>query len=532
MRWWDDLWLNESFAEYLGHLVAGQITELPVWADFSARRKVGGYAADRRRTTHPIAGNGAPDARAALDDFDAISYAKGASVVRGLSAYLGDEMFLGGLRDHIKDHEYGNATFADLLASWQAHADPATPSADDLARWAGEWLRTPGVDSVAVEPGTSGVVLTRKPPTFGPPARRPHAMTVAVLPDGPVADVLLDGDTVEVPLVATGPDEIVLPNSGDQTWATIDLAAPHWPRLPAVLSTLADPTARGVLWGALRSAVDDGTVSPALAVRTVVAGLPRELDVVAERLLPWITDAVAMYLAPGAERDDALARVTDASATMLGDAAPGSSRQLTAAHGWLAVTTDVDVLRRWSTDDTGIDGLEVDDELRWAVLARRAELGDVSTDQIEAAYTADRSASGLMHAAYCRAARPDATGKAATWASLVDPASTLSQYELNALAGGLWVAGQEDLVAPYASRWFDEIPSTSAFRGGWALTRIAASCFPALHVEADTFERAEQLAARTDVPSGLRRVASDGADDLRRAIAVRGASAVRTALDR
>jgi aminopeptidase N len=525
MRWWDDLWLNESFAEYLGHVVSAQITKLPVWADFAARRKVGGYAADRRRTTHPIAGNGTPDARAALDDFDGISYAKGASVLRGLAAYLGDEMFFGGLRDHISSHAYGNATFDDLLNSWAAHARPETPTGDDLARWAREWLRAAGVDTVAVELQPSGVILRRLPPVRGPAADRPHAMTVAVLPGIAAAvSVVLDDDALAVATGAVNAGEVVLPNAGDETWATIRLAAEHWERLPAVMTTLTDDAARGVIWTALRSALSDGTVPPTLAVQTVLAGLPSEIDVVAEGLLPWITAAVPIYIAAGPERDAALAALATSISVMLVEAEPGTSRQLTAARAWVALAIDLDALRDWSVGRTDVAGLTVDAELKWAVLERRAEFGDLSPEQIEAAYIDDRSASGLVHAARCRALRPDADAKALAWSTLVDPASALSQYELQALASGLWVAGQEKLVAPYAKRWFDEMPATAAFRGGWALTRIAAACFPALHVEAATLEQAEQVARRGDLPSGLRRVASDGADDLRRALAVRAAA--------
>ena len=180
MRWWDDLWLNESFAEYLAHRVTSEITDLPSWEDFAAARKAWGYAADRRATTHPVAGNGAANAQAALNDFDGISYAKGASVLRQLASYLGDEMFLAGLRDHVRSHAYGNATFADLLASWAAHARPGTPTGDDLARWAQQWLRTEGVDILAVDAGT----LRRQPPLYGPASQRPHAMSVATLPTG------------------------------------------------------------------------------------------------------------------------------------------------------------------------------------------------------------------------------------------------------------------------------------------------------------------------------------------------------------
>ena len=512
MRWWDDLWLNESFAEYLAHRVTSEITDLPTWEDFAAARKAWGYAADRRSTTHPVAGNGAPNAQAALNDFDGISYAKGASVLRQLASYLGDEMFLAGLRHHVRSHAYGNATFADLLASWAAHARPGTPSSDDLTRWAQQWLRTEGVDIVAVDAG----LLRREPPVHGPAAQRPHAMSVVALPAGERRNVVLDGDTIELPVSAG----LVLPNAGDETWATVRLAAEDWSRLPGVIGQVEDPVSRTVIWNALRTVVDDGLVPPALAVRTVVAGLPREIEVVVARVLAWITLAVPVYLAPGPARDFATLQLAEATRDLLSTAPPGSSAQLTAARAWVALTDEIDTLRRWSKGDA-IDGLAVDDELHWSVLRRRAGLGDLSTQQIDEAFDRDRSASGAVHAQGCRALRPDAEAKAKAWAALIDPSSTLSQYQLVAIAGGLVVAGQEDLVAPYAARWFDEIPTTQGFRSGWALNRVADACFPSLSVNPTTLVRAEEMATREDLPSGFRRIASDRADDLRRALAVR-----------
>ncbi len=529
MRWWDDIWLNESFAEYLAHRVTAQITDMPAWEDFAAARKGWGYTADRRATTHPVAGNGALDTRSALDDFDGISYAKGASVLRQLAAYLGDDMFLAGLREHVRGNAYGNATFADLLASWAAQAGDGTPTGDDLQRWAQAWLRTAGVDIVSVDlPAGSAddaegaVDLHRSRPLFGPAADRPHAFTVAVLPDGPTTHTVLDADVMRVDVGHLRAGDIVVPNAGDESWATVRLLPDHWALLPDVLAQVREPVVRVVLWNALRTALADGLVAPDLAVRAVIAGMPVESDVVIARVLRWITDALPVFVAPGERRDTLLAQLADAVHLGLGYAPAGSSEQLTAARAWVALSCDTAQLQAWTRETQPLDGLTVDDELRWLVLERRAALGDLDARQIDDAYDADRSASGLVHAARCRALRPEPDAKARAWEQLLDPHSTLSQYQLTALAGGIWVPGQEDLAAPYARRWFTELPPTAAFRSGWALTSIAAVCFPSLAVDEQTLAAAEQLAARDDVPSGLRRTASDGADELRRAIAVRG----------
>ena len=534
MRWWDDLWLNESFAEYLAHRVSSEITDLPVYEDFSASRKAWGYAADRRRSTHPVAGNGAVDATAALDDFDGISYAKGASVLQQLAAHLGDDAFISGLRQHIATHAYGNATFADLLGAWAAQldADGPGPSPDDLQHWADAWLRRAGVDIVTVEPGAGDdVALTLEPPLAGPPARRPHALTVAVVPTGGAIPVVLDSDHVTVPQsVPAG--SVAVPNAADESWVTVRLAADAWPRLPEVLPRTTDGRTRVVLWNALRTALEDGLVTPALAVDTVVAGVPHEVDVVVDPVLRWIGAAVPRFVAPGAERDRLAGSVTTAVRTLLDTATPGSSLQLTAARAWAARTDDLAALAGWDLGATVADGLDVDIELRWTVLERRATLGDLTDDALADALERDRTASGQVHATRCRALRPTAAAKAAAWAAVVEPGSGTpagngsSQYDLAASAEGLWVAGQEDLLQPYVRRWFAEIPATAAFRTGWALTAIADRAFPALAVSSETLGLVEEFTARTDASPALRRGAADAGDDLRRALAVRELNAV------
>ena len=186
MRWWDDLWLNESFAEYAAHRCCAEGTSYPLWTEFGVVRKDWGSVADQAPSTHPVAGNGAPDADAALQDFDGISYAKGAAVLKQLVAYLGDEVFLAGLRDYFATHAYGNAALADLLAAWQR------AGARDLDRWARDWLQTAGLDTLSVAASGSAHELRRAAPA-GSSVRRAHTIAVAELDRagagaGPTAD--------------------------------------------------------------------------------------------------------------------------------------------------------------------------------------------------------------------------------------------------------------------------------------------------------------------------------------------------------
>jgi len=234
MRWWDDLWLNESFAEYLGYRVGDAVTEQQPWVEFGARRKSWGYAADRRPSTHPVAGNGAADAKTALNDFDGISYAKGAAVLRQLGAHLGDDVLLGGLRDHFHTHAYGNATFADLIGAWTA------AGAHDMQGWADVWLRTAGLDtlSATVEDGIVQVSRTSA-------VARPHAVSVATL-DAHAGELhrepALILDPVRIPV--TSVPALVLPDAADETWAKISFDADAWQRMPTLLPSIKDQLTR------------------------------------------------------------------------------------------------------------------------------------------------------------------------------------------------------------------------------------------------------------------------------------------------
>jgi aminopeptidase N len=146
MTWWDDLWLNESFAEYMSHRTLVAATEFTdAWVDSAVARKVWGYAAERLPSTHPVAGSPAPDAASALQNFDGISYAKGAATLRQLIAYIGDDAFIAGVRDHLTAHAYGNAALADFLAAMER------ASGKDLTAWSDAWLRTARLDTVGVE---------------------------------------------------------------------------------------------------------------------------------------------------------------------------------------------------------------------------------------------------------------------------------------------------------------------------------------------------------------------------------------------
>jgi aminopeptidase N len=503
MRWWDDLWLNESFAEYLGGRVAGERS----WVGFGIQRKSWGYAADRRPSTHPVAGNGAPDAASALSDFDGISYAKGASVLRQLAVRLGDKTFLAGLRRYIGDHARGNAEFADLIAAWTA------AGATDLEEWARAWLRTTGLDELSVRNG----VLTRR---SADNSARSHAIAVAGY-DANGRETSSTRVTIEAPATEVAVDgELVLPDALDETWAKIALPAGTWQQLPRLFGGIADPRSRVAVWNALQLAVADAEVDPSLAVDIVAAALPAEtVDAVIEAVGRWCAGQLIGCYLDDARRGTARARVCAAMQGVTA-AEPGSGRQLAAARVVIATACDAESLRGWLGGTQLPDGLLIDAELRWTLVHRLAVLGAAGAAEIDAEAERDRSSQGAVHAVRCRAARPDPDAKRAAWEAMMRDAER-PNYELYALAEGFWQPDQLAITEGYVERFFDEIAATAKLRSGWVVEILARRAYPWPVIDATTVAATERLLADEQLDSRIRRSVVDAGDDLRRALAAR-----------
>ncbi|MDT4925840.1 MAG: aminopeptidase [Pseudonocardiales bacterium] len=505
MRWWDDLWLNESFAEYLGSRVSGE----QAWVDFGIARKSWGFAADRRPSTHPVAGNGAADAASALTDFDGISYAKGASVLRQLARYLGDDVFLGGLRRYIERHANGNAEFADLAASWSA------AGANDLDAWLQAWLRTSGLDELSV----AGTDIVRHSPSGTP---RTHAIAVTALAaDGrerSSARITVRDDRTPTGLPADG---FLLPDAADESWAKLVLTPDAWAAMPTMLVGIEDTRSRVAIWNALQLAVADAEVDPALAMDIVSIALPAETDdAVIGVVGRWARRTVAGGCLSEPVRQAALARVAGAMLAVVEGAEPSSGRQLAAARIVIGATSDARRLRAWLDGTDLPPGLLIDTELRWSILHQLALLGDLGEDEIGQAAVADRSSHGAVHVARCRAARPDDGAKREAWAAIMGDADR-PNYELYALAEGFWEPDHRHLTDAYVPRYFDGIAATAELRSGWVVDRLALLAYPWTAVCADTVARTDELLEDQDLHSGIRRSIIDAGDDLRRALVVR-----------
>ncbi|GAB2593404.1 aminopeptidase [Paractinoplanes abujensis] len=529
MAWWDDLWLNESFAEYMGTRIASEATRYAgTWTTFAMQRKAWGLRADQHPSTHPVAPAEVSDTDQALLNFDGISYAKGAAVLKQLVAWVGDEAFRAGVNAHFAAHAYGNATLADLLGALSA------ASGRDLTAWADVWLRRAQVNTLRLTVSDSGgayssvAVLQTAPDAH--PALRPHRIGIGLWDhraDGTVQRRKL----IEVEVQATGRTEVpeltgepvadlLLLNDGDLTYAKIRLDEKSDAAVPVVLPLLGDSLARAVLWAATLDAVVDGERPVAELVTLVLAALPVESEVVIVEDVLRATRSLVDRYSTRQTRPAALELVAQAADRLLAASEPGGSRQLAAARGLIGATVDTGRLHDWLAGRNVPEGLPVDADLRWLIIYRLAVLGAADLDVIEAEFARDRSSTGEQWAARCRAARPDPEAKAAAWAAIISDA-TLSNRLVEMTASGFWQTEQIDLVRPYVARYFAEMPEMMRIRNGMSAERTAAAAYPSVVVEPQTRELAARLLADDELDPILRRVVLDADDDLRRALAAR-----------
>jgi len=510
--WWDDLWLNESFAEYMGNRVTADVTEYSdAWVNDSYARRQWGLTADQRPSSHPVAGNGAVDASAALQDFDGISYAKGCAVLRQINATLGDEVFLKGTIDHFERHRFGNATMHDLFASWERAG--ASRLDMDMATFTENWLRTVGPDRIELD-RAAGVV--RRTPPADHPADRPHRIRAAVASkDGTWTDHVLEVEQPETPFDAG--ERPVLLDPYNDTWALLVPDKLTMDALESLLPRVQDPLLRAGVWSNVRSALHNAAVDPVDVLEIVVRSLPIEdTEDTRRRTMSWVYGWV-LPLQPDA--DAALAQVHEAARAKVAAATPTSEEQLAAFRAAIGTASDPELLRTWLAGDELPDGIPVDVDLRWRILVRLATLGAVDLPELDRQLAADPNAVAKIQHAGARASLPDGDAKAWAWSCFVGEAD-LPNYELEAVGLGFWRGGQEALTEPYVERYFAELPDTVRVRSGWVLADAAEHFFPRTSLTRETLARAEALVGSGDLDLSIRRRLADEADNLSRKLAV------------
>ncbi|KAA1415931.1 aminopeptidase N [Nocardioides humilatus] len=506
-QWWDDLWLNESFAEYVGYRVIADATAYhDAWVDQSYSRRVWGLTADQRPTTHPVAGNGAVDALAALQDFDGISYARGSNVLRQLAERLGDDVFFTGVRDHFERHRFGNATMHDLFASW------TRAGAGDLDGFVDDWLRTPGPDVLTFD-RAAGLVRRTPPAAF--PADRRHRITVATHgPDGWQREPLeLVGPATPY---SPPPEAAVLLDADETTWAVAPPDPVTMAALPRLTRTL-DPQLRASMWNNVRLGFANATVDPAAVVDLAAVAPPIE-DTADSRkhLLPWVLGTV-VPLAPAGSLD----RVHLGLRAALERTQAGSELRLSTFRALVASCSDAEALASWAADHGIADGVDLDDDLAWRIRRRQARLGLTGKAELDAALDAGPTSHALVEHAAAVASLPTAEGKDFAWSRLMGEVS-VAMYEIEAAGYDLWQPGQQHLTQGYAGAYFDQLPTVVAHHQGWVQAVAVEAYFPITHLDDATYARA-RAALTLDLPAAALRRLREQVDELERRRAVAAA---------
>ncbi|MFF0781626.1 aminopeptidase N [Streptomyces sp. NPDC003720] len=524
LKWWDDIWLNESFAEYMGYQTTLEATRFTQpWVEFGVTRKAWGYDADQRPSTHPVAPEAVDDTAAALLNFDGISYAKGASALRQLVTWLGEKNFLAGINIHFERHRFANANLADFIDSLAAATDR------DVHAWAEAWLRTTGVDTlsprVAAADGTLALTVDRA-------GSRPHRITVGLY-DHDLTDEgrLTPREHVSLDVPQSAPQPIgkrpalILTNDGDLTYAKIRFDDESFEAVRTGLSGLPEPLTRAVVWNALRDAVRDGELPPAAYLETARTHLPRETDLaVAEGVLAFAAHEVTdRYLRPE-DRPAALATLGSLCRDLLRRTEDGDNPglRLIAVRHFINVAAHPDTIAAWLADDTVPGGPELDPELRWRILGRLAVLGATDEAAIAAELDRDPSANGQEGAATCRAALPDPEAKRAAWDAMF-ASDDLSNYLFTATARGFWQPEQADLVRAYVPRYYQDVVPLAARRGPAIAAAAGRWAFPYHAVDAENLALGEACLREAEPVAALRRKLVDELDDLARALRVRDA---------
>ncbi|MGW5948911.1 aminopeptidase N, partial [Streptomyces celluloflavus] len=540
MEWWNDLWLNESFATYTS--IACQAyapgSKWPhSWTTFANSMKTWAYRQDQLPSTHPIMAE-IRDLDDVLVNFDGITYAKGASVLKQLVAYVGMDEFFKGVQAYFKAHAYGNTRLSDLLGALEE------TSGRDLKTWAEKWLRTAGINILRpeIEVDADGVITSfavrQEAPALpagaqGEPVLRPHRIAIGCydLQDGKLVrtsriELDVDGELTEVPFPKGTPrPAVILLNDDDLSYAKVRLDEESLKTVTAHLGDFTESLPRALSWASAWDMTRDGELATRDYLALVLSGIGKETDIgVVQSLHRQVKLALDLYAAPD-RRESGLATWTDAALEHLRAARPGSDHQLAWARAFAATArTDaqLDLLQGLLDGTEVLEGLAVDTELRWSLVQRLAATGRADEAAIAAELARDRTAAGERHAATARAARPTAEAKAETWAAVVE-SDELPNSVQEAVIGGFVQSDQRELLAPYTAKYFDAVKAVWDARSHEMAQQVAVGLYPALQVSQETLDATDAWLAAAEPSAALRRLVTESRAGVERALKARAA---------
>jgi aminopeptidase N len=533
MRWWDDLWLNESFAEWAAHWAnanASRFTD--AWTTFLSVRKNWGYRQDQLSSTHPVYTE-MPDVEAVEVNFDGITYAKGASVIKQLVAYVGLESFLAGLREYFAKHAWGNAAFDDLLSALES------ASGIPLRDFSSQWLQTAQVNTLRPEVtiaanGTYGSVVVAQQAPEQYPTLRTHRIGVglydlvgAKLVRRELIEVTVSGERTELTELAGRPAaDVLLLNDDDLTYAKLRLDDRSMDTVVNHIAGLDNSLSRALCWAAAWDMVRDGELATRDYLALVTNGLPKEHDISLVTASLSQAQGALIYYADPAWAPVGWALLNATARRALYDAVPGSGFQLAWARGYAASArsdAELDLLDEWLRGDAP-EGLSIDTEMRWRLVQALAAGGRLGEAEIQAELDRDRTASGERQAALASALVATPAAKQEAWRRLTAP-QPLANWLQRALLLGFYHPSQLALSEPFIPRYFEAVDQIWATRDSEPAQEFVELAYPAMQVSPQTLEATEAWLSDASKPAPLRRLIAEGRDGIARALKARAKDA-------
>ena len=536
MTWWNDLWLNESFAEWASTIATAEATEWhEAWTTFAVMEKSWAYKQDQLPSTHPVVAT-IRDLDDVLVNFDGITYAKGGSVLKQLAAWVGIEAFFTGVGSYFQKHQWGNTELRDLLVELEA------ASGRDLSGWAQLWLETAGVNTLRPEiavdaAGTITAFTVLQSAAANYPTIRPHRLAIGFytvedsrkLVRTHRVELDVDGERTDVPaLVGRQRPDLILLNDDDLSYAKVRLDPASEACALEHLAAIESPLARALVWGSVWDATRDAETSARDFVRLVLNNVATETESTTLRTVLGQVVLTATYYVAEPHRAAVTAEVADALWTLAQGAAAGSDAQFQFVKFFASVAAtpaQLDNVAALRSGSTVLAGLTVDTDLAWELLTALVAGGRASAIEVDTALAADNTATGAQSAALARAALPTAEGKLAAWSSLIDVDTAATTIVRTTAAGFLRVSDSR-LLAPFVTTYFDMLQSVWAARSFSIGEKLVIGLYPApLNNQALADATRAWLDANPE-PAALRRLVVENLAGVERSLQVQARDAV------